>query len=65
MKEGLRTFHHYFRIIHKTVNHAQSLRDSDPSLVLSQSIQSLKHSLNLALSEQFLCELFYSKLRDQ
>ena len=61
----MQTFHHYSCIIHKTVNHTQRLCDSDAGLVLSQSVQSLKHSLDLALSEQFLCELFYGKLRDE
>lgn len=56
-QQGLRTVHHYSHIIDKAMYHAQCLGNGHQSLFLSQSIQSLKYSLNLALSQQFLCKL--------
>jgi hypothetical protein len=39
--QAWRTFHNYLHITNETMDHAQGLRDSHPSLILSQSIQSL------------------------
>jgi hypothetical protein len=47
------------------MHHAQGLCDSDLSLVLGQSVQSLEYSLDLALSQQFLCELLYGTLSNE
>jgi hypothetical protein len=58
----VRTVHNHSCIIHKTMYHIQRLCDSDTGLVLIQAVQSLKHSLDLSLSEQLLCELLYSIL---
>ena len=38
------------------MDHTQGLRNSHPSLILSQSIQSLEDSLYLALPQQLLRE---------
>ena len=47
---AFRTFHNYLHITDKTVDDAQGLCNSHPSLVLGQSIQSLKYGLYLAVS---------------
>ena len=47
----LRTFHDYLHIPHKTMDHTQGLSNSRPSLVLSQSIQSLEYGLYLAVTQ--------------
>jgi hypothetical protein len=60
----LRTFHYYFRIIHKTMHHAQGLYNRYPSLVLSQAVQSLEDCLDFGLSQMFLCKLLYGTLSD-
>jgi hypothetical protein len=44
------------------MDHMQGLRDSDSSLVLSQSIEPLKRSLDLTLSQQLLCELLWGNI---
>lgn len=56
-QQGLRTVHHNSRIINETMYHAQCLGNGHQSLFLGQSVQSLKHSLDIALSQQFLCKL--------
>ena len=48
--QGFRTFHNYPYITHKAMDNTQGLRNRHPSLVLGQSIQSLKYGLYLALS---------------
>jgi hypothetical protein len=60
--QALRTFHNYFHITHKTVDHAQRLSNSHPSLILGQSIQSLHSGFYLAVAQQLLRELLYGKL---
>ena len=54
--QAFRTFHNYFHVTDETMDHTQGLRNSDPSLILRQPIQSLKDSLYLALPQQLLCE---------
>jgi hypothetical protein len=56
------TFHNYFHITDQTVDDAQGLCNSHPSLVLGQSIQSLKYGLYLAVSQQLLRELLCGTL---
>jgi hypothetical protein len=60
--QALRTFHDYPHITHKAMDHTQRLRDSHPSLLLGQSIQSHQHGLNLTLPQQLFGELHYSTL---
>ena len=45
-----RTFHNYLHITDKTMNDTQGLCNRYTSLVLGQSIQSLKYGLYLAVS---------------
>ena len=47
--QGFRTFHNYFYITHKAMDHTQGLHNRHPSLVLGQSIQSLKYGLYLVV----------------
>ena len=49
--EVLLTIHDYFHIIHKSMDHTQSLCDGHLSLVLSQSIKPLEYGLNIALPQ--------------
>jgi hypothetical protein len=53
---GSRTFQNRLHVTHKTMNHTQCLCNSYSSLVLRQSIQSLKDRLDFALPQQFFCE---------
>ena len=48
--QAWRTFHNHLHVTHKTMDHAQRLNNSHPSLILSQSIQSLERSLYLAVT---------------
>ncbi len=48
--QPLRTFHNYLHITHKTMDHAQRLSNSHPSLLLGQSIQSLNGGFYLAVA---------------
>jgi hypothetical protein len=54
--QAFRTFHNYLHVADQTMDHTQGLCYSHPSLLLRQSIQSLKDSLYLALSQQLLCK---------
>jgi hypothetical protein len=47
---ALRTFHNYFHITHKTMDHTQRLSNSHPSFILCQSIQSLDSGFYLAVA---------------
>ena len=59
--QALRTFHNHLHITDKTVDHAQRLSNSHPSLILRQSIQSLDSGFYLAVAQQLLRELLYGK----
>ena len=48
--QALHTFHNYFHITHKTMDHTQRLSNSYPSFILRQSIQSLHSSFYLAVA---------------
>jgi hypothetical protein len=48
--QALRTFHDHLHITHKTMDHAQRLRNGYPSLIPGQSIQSLEYCLYLGFS---------------
>lgn len=50
VKHGLRTFHDHLHIVYKAMYNTERLCDGYPGLILGQSIQPLKYSLNLALS---------------
>ena len=45
------------------MNDSQGLRHGHPGLFLRESVQSLKYRLNLAISQQLLCELLCEKSR--
>ena len=47
--QGFRTFHNYLYITHKAMDNTQGLHNRHPSLVLGQSIQSLKYGLYLVV----------------
>ena len=59
------TFHNHFHIVHETVNDLQDMRLHHPGLVLRQSIQSTQYVLDLAVSQQLLCELFCNVFRNR
>jgi hypothetical protein len=65
IEQGLRTFHDFLHITHKTMDHTQRLCNRYPSLVLCQSIQSLEHHLYLAFPQKFLCELLCDTFSDR
>src|SRR5258708_31847693 len=60
----LRTFHDYLDTTHETMHDTQGLRNSHPSFILSQSIQSLENILYLALPQQHSCEFHGGTLSD-
>src|SRR6266852_1483349 len=60
--EVWRTSHNHLHILRKTVDHTQGLRSHRQTLVLSQSIQSLKESLYLVLPPQHLHEFLCNTL---
>ena len=59
---AFRTFHICPDITLKTMYYTRDLCNSDQNLLLSQSIQPLENSLNLALPQQLLGKLLYVTL---
>jgi hypothetical protein len=57
------TVHDHLHIVQKTVNDGQGLRHGHAGLVLGESVQSLEYRLDLAVSQQLLCELLYDTFR--
>jgi hypothetical protein len=51
------TVNDYLHIIQKTMNDGQCLCHGHPGLFLRESVQSLEYRLDLAISQQLLCEL--------
>ena len=57
-QEGLRTVHHHFHGVHKTINYFQGLGYGHTGLLLSESVQSPKHCLDLAFPQELLRECY-------
>jgi hypothetical protein len=53
--ERLRTLYNFRQINFQIVHSAQRLRDCCPNFILGQSIQPLKHTLDLIVSKNLLC----------
>jgi hypothetical protein len=58
----LRTIDDYLQIVHKTMYHFQGVRRSHSSFFKGKSVQPLQDGLDLALSQQLLCEFRYAVL---
>jgi len=52
----LRTIHGHLHGIHKAVDNFKDLGHGHPAFLLGETVQPPQDSLNLAFSEQLLCE---------
>jgi anti-sigma regulatory factor (Ser/Thr protein kinase) len=57
------TVHDHLHIIQKTMNDGEGLRHGHAGLFLCESVQSLEYRLDLAVSQQLLCELLCDTYR--
>ena len=64
-KKRLRTVHDDFYVAHKTMNDLERLGPSHTGLIKGESVQSMEHILNLALSQQFLCKLLWGDVTNK
>jgi len=56
----LLTIHYHSHILDKTIDDLESLRYGDSSLVLCESIQSLKHLLDVVLPKKLLDKFLWA-----
>ena len=59
------TIHNHFHIVHKTVDNLQDVRLHHAGFVLRETVQSTQNFLDLAVSQQLLCELPCNEFRNR
>ena len=56
------TVHNHFHIVHKTMDNLQDVRLHHAGFILGEPVQSAQDAFDLAVAQQFLCELLCEQL---